>query len=148
MTYFQYPIESKCYVNAFHVQLSFGNFLDCCFFFFLNTFDLWLIEPENVEPTDMEGHLYLLVRWLDSYWKFQLIFYFLPWHHWLDTRESEWTPGVGDGQGGLACCDSRGRKESDTPERLNWTEVNPSLIRWPWLQSLSPSEYKFQWVGV
>ena len=28
------------------------------------------------------------------------------WHHWLDGRESEWTLGVGDGQGGLACCDS------------------------------------------
>ena len=39
-------------------------------------------------------------------------------------RESEWTPGVGDGQGGLACCDSWGRKESDTTERLNWTELN------------------------
>ena len=47
------------------------------------------------------------------------------WHHWLDRRESEWTPGVGDGQGGLGCCDSRGRKESDTTERLNWTELNP-----------------------
>ena len=45
------------------------------------------------------------------------------WHHWLDGRESEWTPGVGDGQGGLACCDSWGRKESDTTERLNWTET-------------------------
>ena len=43
-------------------------------------------------------------------------------HHWLDGRESELTPGVGDGQGGLACCDSWGRKESDTTERLNWTE--------------------------
>ena len=42
------------------------------------------------------------------------------WHHWLEWRESEWTPGVGDGQGGLACCDSWGRKESDTTERLNW----------------------------
>ena len=46
------------------------------------------------------------------------------WHHWLDGRESEWTPGVGDGQGGLECCDSWGRKESDTTERLNWTELN------------------------
>ena len=46
------------------------------------------------------------------------------WHHWLDGYESEWTPGVGDGQGGLACCDSWGRKESDTTERLNWTELN------------------------
>ena len=44
------------------------------------------------------------------------------WHHWLDGHESEWTPGVGDGEGGLACCDSWGRKESDTTERLNWTE--------------------------
>ena len=42
------------------------------------------------------------------------------WHHWLNGRESEWTPGVGDGQGGLACCDSWGRKESDTTESLNW----------------------------
>ena len=43
------------------------------------------------------------------------------WHHRLDGRESEWTPGVGDGQGGLSCCDSWGREESDTTERLNWT---------------------------
>ena len=46
------------------------------------------------------------------------------WHHWLDGRESQWTPGVGDGQGGLVCCNSWGRKESDTTERLNWTELN------------------------
>ena len=44
------------------------------------------------------------------------------WHHWLHGRESGWTPGVGDGQGGLACCNSWGRKESDTTELLNWTE--------------------------
>ena len=44
------------------------------------------------------------------------------WHHWLDGRESEWTPGVGDGQGGLACCDSWGRKESDRTEWLNGSE--------------------------
>ena len=43
------------------------------------------------------------------------------WHHWLDGRESQWTPGVGDGQGGLACCGSWGGKESDTTEQLNWT---------------------------
>ena len=45
------------------------------------------------------------------------------WHHWLDGRESEWTPGDGDGQEGLACCDSWGRKKSDTTEQLNWTEL-------------------------
>ena len=44
------------------------------------------------------------------------------WHHWLDGHESEWTLGVGDEQGGLAFCDSWGRKESDTNEPLNWTE--------------------------
>ncbi len=42
------------------------------------------------------------------------------WHHQLDGCEFEWTPGVGDGQGGLACCDSWGRKESDTTERLHF----------------------------
>ena len=41
------------------------------------------------------------------------------WHHRLDGRESECTLGVGDGQGGLACCDSWGCKESDTTEQLN-----------------------------
>ena len=46
------------------------------------------------------------------------------WHHWLDGHESGWIPGVGDGQGGLACCDSWGRKESNTTEWLNWTELN------------------------
>ena len=45
------------------------------------------------------------------------------WHHWLDGRESEGTLGVGHGQGGLACCDSWGHKESDTTEWLNWTEL-------------------------
>ena len=41
------------------------------------------------------------------------------WHHRLDGREFRYTPGVGDAQGGLACCDSWGRKESDMTERLN-----------------------------
>ena len=38
------------------------------------------------------------------------------WHHRLNGRRFGWTPEVGDGQGGLACCGSRGRKESDTAE--------------------------------
>ena len=46
------------------------------------------------------------------------------WHHWLNGRGSEWTLGDGDEQGGLVCCDSWGRKESDMTERLNWTELN------------------------
>ena len=54
------------------------------------------------------------------------------WHHWLDGPESEWTPGVGDGQGSLACCDSWGLKELDTTERLIWSD---SDIRNKWENS-------------
>ena len=46
------------------------------------------------------------------------------WHHWLSGHEFEQALGVGDGQGGLACCSPWGHKESDTTERLNWTELN------------------------
>ena len=52
------------------------------------------------------------------------------WHHWLNGCESEWTLGVGDGQGGLACCDSWGRKESDTTERLIWSDLKESWGLW------------------
>ena len=44
------------------------------------------------------------------------------WHHQLDGHGFGWTSGVGDGQGGLMCCDSWSCKESDTTERLNWTD--------------------------
>ena len=45
------------------------------------------------------------------------------WHHWLNGRGFGWTPAIGDGQGGLACCGSWGSKELDMTERLNWTEL-------------------------
>ena len=51
------------------------------------------------------------------------------WYHWLDGRESEWIPGVGDGQGGLVCCDWLGCKEADMTEWRKWTELN-------WVHSL------------
>ena len=47
----------------------------------------------------------------------------LGWHHWLNGHEFEQAPGVGDGQGGLACCSPWDRKELDTTERMNWTEL-------------------------
>ena len=56
------------------------------------------------------------------------------WHHRLDGCESEWTPGVGDGQEGLAYCNSWCRKESDMTERLNWTDCSVTkscLTLWP-----------------
>ena len=61
------------------------------------------------------------------------------WHHWLDGRECEWTSGVGDGQGGLACCDSWGRKESDTTEWLNWSDPEiPTNPLHPYAPYVSP----------
>ena len=59
------------------------------------------------------------------------------WHHWLDGCESGWTPGVGDGQGGLACCDSWGCKESDMTELLNWTELMGTSLAVQWLGFLT-----------
>ena len=52
------------------------------------------------------------------------------WHHRLNGREFGWTPRVGDGQEGLVCCDSWDRKESDTTEWLNWTELNWTELNW------------------
>ena len=67
-------------------------------------------------------------------------------HHWLDGCESEWTPGDGDGQGGLVCCDSRGRKESDTTEGLNWTELNGRIaLVYPCLFAVKTSAVLWQW---
>ena len=54
------------------------------------------------------------------------------WYHWLDGCEFVWTLVVADGQGSLACCDSWGPKESDTTERLNWTELKPNTIVIMW----------------
>ena len=77
------------------------------------------------------------------------------WHHWLNGQEFGWTPGVGDGQGGLACCNSWGRKELDTTEWLNWTELNWGVVNkvmcqingisWSW-QSVSYSLGKFSFL--
>ena len=56
-------------------------------------------------------------------------------HQWLNAHEFGWTPGGGDRQGGLACCDSWGFKELDMTEQMNWTELNWTELLWeglPW----------------
>ena len=57
------------------------------------------------------------------------------WHYWLDGHEFELALGVDDGQGSLACCSPWGRKQSDTTQRLNWTELPSRLAGLISLQS-------------
>ena len=52
------------------------------------------------------------------------------WHHWLDGHEFGKTLVIGDGQGGLTCCNSWGCKELDTTERLNWTDGSFLIFQW------------------
>ena len=51
------------------------------------------------------------------------------WHHQLNGHGFGWTPGVGDGQEGLACCSSWDRKESDMTQRLNWYWTSKERIK-------------------
>ena len=68
------------------------------------------------------------------------------WHHRLDGREFEWTLGDGDGQGGLACCNSWGHKESDTTEWLNWTDGVTSFGHTDlWLSTFIPCSSSPSW---
>ena len=59
------------------------------------------------------------------------------WHHQPDGHGFAWTPGVGDGQGGLACWGSWGCKESDMTEWLNWTEHINRIIQYDWKRFIS-----------
>ena len=52
------------------------------------------------------------------------------WHHLLDGHEFEQASGDGDGQGSLSCYSLWGPKESDTTERLNWTETFQLIYRY------------------
>ena len=61
----------------------------------------------------------------------------VEWYHRLDGHEFEQAPGVGDGQGSLACCSPWGCKNLDTTEQVNWTELNWNELKFavlaPWL---------------
>ena len=63
------------------------------------------------------------------------------WHHRLHGHGFGWTLGVGDGQGGLVCCGSRGHKESDATQQLNWTELL-IIFSWLWHDQLNGHEFE------
>ena len=80
---------------------------------------------DSLEKTQMLGRIggrrrrgRQRMRWMDGL------------HHWLDGHGFGWTLGVGDGQGGLACCNSWGRKELNTTEQLNWTKLTQIHAHW------------------
>ena len=68
------------------------------------------------------------------------------WHHQLDGHEFEQAPGVGDGQGSLACCRPWGRKELDTTESLHWTERGCSAWGQLLQQLLVPRATHLSWL--
>ena len=68
------------------------------------------------------------------------------WHHWLNGRESEWTPGVGDGQGGLGVLWFMGsqRVRHDWVTELNWMEqMEPQIVFCTFLQSMLSSWMRY-----
>ena len=79
------------------------------------------------------------------------------WHHWLNGHDYEQAPGFGDEQGGLACCDSWGCKESDMTVWLIWSESNlkafaqqrKPYIKWKIIYKLGENICKWcSWHGV
>ena len=70
------------------------------------------------------------------------------WHHRLNGYEFAWTPGVGDGQGGLVCCNSWGHKDSDTTEQLNWTDGGLEHRFYNEIDLGSNSSCRIFWVSV
>ena len=88
----------------------------------LQYFGLLMQRTDSLEKTLMLGKTKGRKR---KGWQDEIV----GWHHWLNGHEFEQAPGVGDGQGCLACCGPWGQKELDMTERLNWTEpVNPSPL--------------------
>ena len=77
--------------------------------------------PPTFKPFCQILHFSFLQRRINLYWEHEMA----GWHHWLDGRDSGWTPGVGDGQGGLVC---HGVAKSRT-WLSDWTEMNWEPLR-------------------
>ena len=99
-------------------------------------------ETSNLQPSDAKGWLIWTDPVVRRDWgqaeKGTTEDEMVGWHHWLNGREFGWTLGVGDRQGGLACCSPWGLKESDTTEWLNWTKLKITTVCPQYFQTLSP----------
>ena len=126
-----------CWACHFHICLVLTSLLHYFILLFFFSFSFSLV-CQCLSVVQMKYHILLLSIYCVLYFgcilKYSHTMFkkkkkMAGWHHRLDGREFEWTPGVGDGQGGLACCNSWGWKESDTTEQLNRAEhwKNPTL---------------------
>ena len=103
------------YVSFFILRYGFYILTLLVFFFFLIINGCWILSKVFGEKGTTEDEM-------------------AGWHHRLDGREFEWTLGVGDGQGGLACCSTWACKESDMTGRLNWLiEIIMWFLFFSWL---------------
>ena len=84
----------------------------------------WLEKTLMLGKTEIRRRRWQRIKWLDGMMTEDKM---VGWHHQLYGHEFEQALGVGDGQGSLACCSPWGRKESDTAEQLNWTELSPNV---------------------
>ena len=111
------------------------------------------LDCKEIKPVNPKGNQSWIIHWKDWCWSWNSILWppdvknwligkhpdagknwrqemettedeMVRWHHWLDGHEFEQAPGVGDGQGSMACCSPWGHKKLDTTERLKWTELN------------------------
>ena len=90
------------------------------------------LDCEEIQPIHPKGNQSWIFIWKDpdavKDWRWEEKWTtedeMVGWHHRLNGHGFEWTPGVADGQGGLACCSPWGHKESDMTEQLDWTELN------------------------
>ena len=88
---------------------------DWCWSWNSNTLDTWYLELFGKDPD--AGKVWRQEE------KGMTEDEMVGWHHWCNRHEFEQASGVGDGQGGLACCSPWGHKESDMTEWLNWTKL-------------------------
>ena len=118
------------YLISYHLQKETSvPYLDYFIFFCLIV--LATTYSTMLNKSDRSGifALFLMLKVVFSFSPLSMMLA-VGWHHQLNGHGLGWTRGVGDGQGGLECWGLWGHKESDTTERLNWTEGAVGLVSW------------------